>query len=375
MSPFSRENIDDALKSMDRKLDISKQEQNEILSEMNRKIKQQHPPTPLKKYNYYLAFSVAAILLFILTLPTINSFITNSSEISANEFLWKVKEELEIGMTESEVIEMMGSDYAEVVSAMDDQVVWRYDVETVTGYNFVASDDFVDMEGLQNGEVKVQLFITWGENSSVEKFSAIYLDENDGNIYDYRVFPDNSVKETILNVSPEINREKTESVRRGSLDDAIKREMPNYEDKEIIHVELGDSYAIVLTKANPDDLTSTRMYTEHTIPIVDIFVGNNENGWSLLSSSWRGNSNTDEMTYFFRFLPESGDRLITFGDVLNPEIKTVVMEINNDLVEANIVEDSSGIKTYFLIHDFVRQPIIRGYSKYGELIYEIEKRH
>jgi hypothetical protein len=201
MSQSNKNNIDDVFKSMNNKLDISKQEQNAIFSEMNMKIKQQNQPTNKKKYKYYLAFSAAAILLYILTLPMINSFLTDSSEFSLTEILSIVKEDLQVGLTEKEIKEILGSAYSEVFSAKDERVVWRYDVETVTDYNFLAADDFADIEGIQNGEVKMQLFITWGEDYTVNSISALYRKETDGKIYNYRVYPDNITEESQLNFS------------------------------------------------------------------------------------------------------------------------------------------------------------------------------
>ncbi|TFB24083.1 hypothetical protein E3U55_04525 [Filobacillus milosensis] len=155
-----------------------------------------------------------------------------------------------------------------------------------------------------------------------------------------------------------------------TLEGAIKKEMPYYDKREIIHIEKLNEFALVISKANPDDLTSENLNTTHSIPTISTFVGNDEEGWSILNSGWRDTLNpNDDLTYFLRFLP--GDRgVITFGNINNPEIKTVKMKINNEFVQTNIVKDSYGNKYYFLIHDFESQPNVKGFSKDGGFIYE-----
>jgi len=160
-----------------------------------------------------------------------------------------------------------------------------------------------------------------------------------------------------------------------TLEEAIKKEMPYYDKREIIHIEKIDEIALVISKVNPDDLTSENLTTTHSIPTISTFVGSDEDGWSILNSGWKDTLNpNDDLTYFIRFLP--GDNgIITFGNINNPEIKTVKMKVNNEFVQTNIVEDSYGDKSYFLIHDFESQPKVRGFSKGGDFIYEIKKRH
>ena len=161
-----------------------------------------------------------------------------------------------------------------------------------------------------------------------------------------------------------------------TLEKAIEQESPYYNAKEIIHIEKLDEFAIIVSKTNPDKLTNTNLYTEYTLPVIDIFVNNDKKGWEFLNSSWETpRSYKDDLTYLFKFLPSQENRLISFGDINNPEIQNVSIEVSNELIPANIIEDSYGNKTYFLIHDFESKRIITGHSENGEILFEINKRH
>ncbi|WP_096154131.1 MULTISPECIES: hypothetical protein [Bacillus] len=161
-----------------------------------------------------------------------------------------------------------------------------------------------------------------------------------------------------------------------TLEKALEQEMPYYQAKEIIHIEKLDEFAIIVSKANPDKLTNSNLHTEYTIPVIDIFVKNDKKGWERLNSSWKTpRSFTDDLTYFFKFLPSQENRLISFGDINNPDIQTVKVQVSNELIPANIIEDSYGNKTYFLIHDFEPERIVTGHSENGEILFEINKRH
>ena len=161
-----------------------------------------------------------------------------------------------------------------------------------------------------------------------------------------------------------------------TLEKALEQEMPYYQAKEIIHIEKLDEFAIIVSKAHPDKLTNTNLYTEYTIPVIDIFVNNDKKGWEILNSSWETpRSYKDDLTYFSKFLPVQENRLISFGDINNPDIQTVNIQESDELIPANIIKDSYGNKTYFLIHDFEPKRIVTGYSANGEILYEINKYH
>ena len=88
-----------------------------------------------------------------------------------------------------------------------------------------------------------------------------------------------------------------------TLEKALEQQMPYYQAKEIIHIEKLAEFAIIVSKANPDKLTNSNLYTEYTIPVIDIFVNNDKKGWEILNSSWETpRSYKDDLTYFFEFL-------------------------------------------------------------------------
>ncbi|MCD8510026.1 MAG: hypothetical protein LRY73_09265 [Bacillus sp. (in: Bacteria)] len=211
MSRWNEENeLDNVFQSMNKKFDLSKEEKSAIQTEVNRKIVNR-PPQRINRSTtkYYLSLSAAVILFSLLAIPTILTwFMESSPQLTANEMLAVIKEELELGMTEEEVTTLLGTNYQEVVAAMDDSRVWRYDVETAEGYQNTAVDDFVDMEGLMQGDIKMQLFITWGENGKVRTFSSIYQNKTDGNIYNFRVYSDNTREDVQIYPLPETENDQ-----------------------------------------------------------------------------------------------------------------------------------------------------------------------
>lgn len=54
---------------------------------------------------------------------------------------------------------------------------------------------FTDIEGMLNGEIKMHVWITWDEQGKITSISTLYVNPEDGVIYDYSVLPDGQVKE------------------------------------------------------------------------------------------------------------------------------------------------------------------------------------
>lgn len=111
------------------------------------------------------------------------------------EFL---KENLMLGMTKEEVADLCGQQYEEVIDALDDLLVWRYDFPNIPEYHYTALEnmDSADIEGLVDGNMRMQLFIGWGEEETVRNFSVLYTSEEDEHIYEYRIMIDGTVKES-----------------------------------------------------------------------------------------------------------------------------------------------------------------------------------
>ncbi|SES12301.1 hypothetical protein [Salipaludibacillus aurantiacus] len=93
MSQFNgNKNMDDVFKSMNKKLDISKQEQNDIHSQMNKKISRISKRTPKRpKWKYYLSLTAASIIIVVLSLPLFSNII---HERTGNEGIYQILNEV-----------------------------------------------------------------------------------------------------------------------------------------------------------------------------------------------------------------------------------------------------------------------------------------
>jgi hypothetical protein len=94
-----------------------------------------------------------------------------------------------IGLSKEEVAKVFGSQYMETVSAKDNEPIWRYDYVAKEGYKFEEGMDSGDIQGLKNGSMKMQLFITWGKTNKAFKYSLLYKGK-DGKVYQYTLNPD-----------------------------------------------------------------------------------------------------------------------------------------------------------------------------------------
>jgi len=103
---------------------------------------------------------------------------------------------MELNLTRSDVLDRFGDKYVEVVGAMDGEPIWRFDYVKDEGYEVKNLDlngvvlDSGDLEGLQNGSLHMQLFITWNEAGRVQSYSLLYKGD-DGNLYHFRFYGDN----------------------------------------------------------------------------------------------------------------------------------------------------------------------------------------
>ncbi|OOC59153.1 hypothetical protein [Paenibacillus ihbetae] len=69
---------------------------------------------------------------------------------------------------------------------------WQYDFAK-EGYRYPEKAVSVDVQGLSNGSMKEQLFVTFGEDRTVQSASLYYM--TDGEIMEYRVTEDGAVEE------------------------------------------------------------------------------------------------------------------------------------------------------------------------------------
>ncbi|GEM_PF-2141068 len=100
---------------------------------------------------------------------------------------------MSIGMTQEEVIELIGENYAEVTIAMDNTEGWRYDIGAAEDYSLEETMDFVDIEGIKRGDVPLQIFVSFDSASTVYGYSAYQL-EDDGSITVYQWFENGESK-------------------------------------------------------------------------------------------------------------------------------------------------------------------------------------
>lgn len=100
-----------------------------------------------------------------------------------------VKNNVYVGADQGQVKKVYGDSYAAVISALNDKDMWRYDFPVESGYTFDSSVDEVDLEGIQNGQMKMQLFVEWTDDDKVESYSLYYKREN-GEVYHYQLHSD-----------------------------------------------------------------------------------------------------------------------------------------------------------------------------------------
>lgn len=122
-----------------------------------------------------------------------------STKQDENETVAMIKEQVKLGLTKEEVEKNLGSDYQKVKASDNDSEMWRYDFGTKDDYKSLGNEyDTGDVKGIQNGNIDVQLFISWTEENTVSNYSVLYLNSGDGRVYNYRVFSDGEEKEQAI---------------------------------------------------------------------------------------------------------------------------------------------------------------------------------
>ncbi|MGM7680606.1 hypothetical protein ACSVDA_00500 [Cytobacillus sp. Hm23] len=103
-----------------------------------------------------------------------------------------IKEKLKLGQSSDEVEHLLGNDYQKGIGAKNSEQLWRYDLGKDEDYKSLNDEffDAIDVEGLNSDVIEAQLFITWSEDGKVEKYSIHYLNNENGNVDNYRVYYD-----------------------------------------------------------------------------------------------------------------------------------------------------------------------------------------
>lgn len=110
----------------------------------------------------------------------------------------EIKEKLQIGQSQEEVKALLGEGFIELTSAEEHKPLWRYDIGAQAGYKPDEAEDFVDIDGLKEGKLEIQVFVTWSEENKAESITVYYLNPDENKVYEYRVFPDGTVRETAI---------------------------------------------------------------------------------------------------------------------------------------------------------------------------------
>jgi outer membrane protein assembly factor BamE (lipoprotein component of BamABCDE complex) len=127
---------------------------------------------------------IGVLCLFLLGTLIVGCSSLNSYQ-QGNELSY-VKDNLELGMTKSEVKAKFGRSYKNILLSTGDHEVWRYDLAADADY--IVEDESrrsgFDRSGLLTGKLSSQLFVEWDETNVVMDVKLYYVDE--GTIFEYR---------------------------------------------------------------------------------------------------------------------------------------------------------------------------------------------
>ncbi|NGQ96416.1 hypothetical protein G3578_14730 [Brevibacillus sp. SYP-B805] len=125
-----------------------------------------------------------------------------TNETSTKDILSEVgliKQHLKIGITKSRILNEFNNYNIQVVKDLENNEIYRIDIISKTGYKFYNEDKFdsIDIQGLQNDNMRVQIFLSFSEDNLLESYSLYYCDENKI-IHGYHLFENGESKEDII---------------------------------------------------------------------------------------------------------------------------------------------------------------------------------
>ncbi|HWL23706.1 MAG TPA: hypothetical protein VNR38_08145 [Ureibacillus sp.] len=123
--------------------------------------------------------------------PTKNTNETQNVNVDIGLFKSKMK----IGITMEQVEAILGESYSIKIPSDTGIPSWIYELEKSKGYQFINEFGLADLEGMKQGKIKAHLSVVWDENNLVKEYSALYLNEHDNRIYEFRVFPNGQSKD------------------------------------------------------------------------------------------------------------------------------------------------------------------------------------
>lgn len=161
------------------------------------RVKAAYSPKPLGYKTYGIALSIAVLLFLVLSLPPLmheqerfGGPIVEKPNISPSTGVKDVINNLVIGMTQEKLVSLFGENNGEYIDPLSGTKGWRYDFNSSEGYLPNPSvDGEADVIAIKNGQLDMQLFISWEEDGSASHFSLLYRgDENE--LRHYQLFAD-----------------------------------------------------------------------------------------------------------------------------------------------------------------------------------------
>lgn len=119
---------------------------------------------------------------------------TNVDEVTKK--VWLVQYRITNGVDGNYVKGLLGEPSVERTIDDSQQAVWRYDISPIQGYKYDNLDE-IDVKGLEQGDIKAQIFIHWSNEGKVEKIALWYTNDNDKWIHVNYLYKDGSTTEAI----------------------------------------------------------------------------------------------------------------------------------------------------------------------------------
>ncbi|OEH84284.1 hypothetical protein BHU72_10745 [Desulfuribacillus stibiiarsenatis] len=109
-----------------------------------------------------------------------------------------IKNNLKIGLLPADVENLLENNFTIVYAALDGQEMWRYDIFTIEDYVLENEyqTDSVDLDGILEGEISIQLFVGFDNDKKVSRYIIYYL--KDKRVIEYRVFSNGSFHESVI---------------------------------------------------------------------------------------------------------------------------------------------------------------------------------
>lgn len=138
---------------------------------------------------------------------TSNSFISSTQLVNSeklDEYTKLIKDNITIGALEDKVISLLGQ-YNQKIHSLEpsekEKYVYRYDILCEEGYKFIAIPevDYLDINEIKEGLLKIQLFVGFTEENTVNSLAYYFLNTTNNKVYEYRVLTNGDIREMSIN--------------------------------------------------------------------------------------------------------------------------------------------------------------------------------